>query len=60
MKHLKTGHYSLNSNNRSFDGDDHLSYQSQYNSSSNSLNNVPSSQSHDFELRKRDSTSMGM
>lgn len=59
MKHLKTGHYSLNSNNRSFDGDDHLSFQSQYNSSSNSLNNVPTSQSHDFELRKREISSTG-
>lgn len=56
MKHLKTANYSLNNTNRSFDGDDHLSYQSQYNSSSNSLNNVPTSQSHDFELRKRDTS----
>ncbi|CAF3798494.1 unnamed protein product [Adineta steineri] len=49
MKHLKT------SNNTSFDGDDHLSLQSHHNSSTNSLNNV-SINSHDFELRKRDTT----
>ncbi|UJR32084.1 hypothetical protein I4U23_019552 [Adineta vaga] len=47
MKHLKT------SNNISFDGDDHSSLQSHHNSSTTSLNNI-SINSHDFELRKRD------
>ena len=53
MKHLKT------SNNTSFDGDDHLSIQSSattfsnHHSSTTSLNNI-SINSHDFELRKRD------
>jgi Mor family transcriptional regulator len=53
MKHLKTANTSLTIN-RSFDGDDHLSLQKHYNSSSTSLNNVTSSNNHDFELRKRD------
>jgi hypothetical protein len=47
MKHLKT------SSNISFDGDDHLSLQSHHNSSTTSLNTI-SMNSHDFELRKRD------
>jgi hypothetical protein len=53
MKHLKT------SNNPSFDNDDHLSFQStstlysHHHSSTSSLNNI-SMNSHDFELRKRD------
>jgi hypothetical protein len=53
MKHLKTGNTTL-TNNRSFDGDDHLSLQTHYNSSSTSLNNVTIPNYHDFELRKRD------
>jgi hypothetical protein len=53
MKHLKT------SNNSSFDTDDHLSIQnsltisSHHHSSTTSLNNI-SINSHDFQLRKRD------
>jgi hypothetical protein len=53
MKHLKTANCSL-TNNRSFDGDDHLSFENHYNSSSTSLNNVRTTNYHDFELRKRD------
>jgi len=53
MKHLKTGNTNLTTN-RSFDGDDHLSLQTHYNSSSTSLNNVTIPNYHDFELRKRD------
>ena len=53
MKHLKTGNMTLISN-RSFDGDDHMSLQTHYNSSSTSLNNVTTTNYHDFELRKRD------
>ncbi len=53
MKHLKTANTIL-TNNRSFDGDDHLSLQTHYNNSSTSLNNVTTTSYHDFELRKRD------
>ena len=53
MKHLKTANSTF-INNRSFDGDDHCALQTHYNSSSTSLNNVTSSNNHDFELRKRD------
>ncbi len=53
MKHLKTGNNTFN-NNRSFDGDDHFALPMHYNSSSTSLNNVTTSNYHDFELRKRD------
>jgi hypothetical protein len=53
MKHLKTANNNFN-NNRSFDGDDHFALPMHYNSSSTSLNNVTTSNYHDFELRKRD------
>ncbi|CAF1329061.1 unnamed protein product [Rotaria sordida] len=53
MKHLKSAH-NIFTNNRSFDGDDHLSYQTHHTSSSTSLNNVTTTNYHDFELRKRD------
>ncbi|CAF1048160.1 unnamed protein product [Rotaria sp. Silwood1] len=53
MKHLKSAHTIL-TNNRSFDGDDHYSYQNHHTSSSTSLNNVTTTNYHDFELRKRD------
>jgi hypothetical protein len=53
MKHLKTAN-NLLTNNRSFDGDDHSALQTHYNSSSTSLNNVTTTNYHDFELRKRD------
>ncbi|CAF4281373.1 unnamed protein product, partial [Adineta steineri] len=54
MKHLKTSNAIL-TNHRSFDGDDDLalSTNNQHNSTS-SLNNVPTPNYHDFELRKRD------
>jgi hypothetical protein len=49
MKHLKP------SNNTSLDNDDHLSLtSSHHHSSTTSLNNISSTKSHDFELRKRD------
>lgn len=53
MKHLKNAH-SIYNNNRSFDGEDHLSYQTNHTNSSTSLNNVTTTNYHDFELRKRD------
>ncbi|CAF4422339.1 unnamed protein product, partial [Rotaria sp. Silwood2] len=53
MKHLKSAH-TIFTNNRSFEGDDHLSYQTHHTSSSTSLNNVTTTNYHDFELRKRD------
>lgn len=53
MKHLKAAHTML-ANNRSFDGDDHLSLQTHHTSSSTSLTNVTTTNYHDFELRKRD------
>ncbi|CAF3618544.1 unnamed protein product [Rotaria socialis] len=56
MKHLKYAHATF-SNNRSFDGDDHLSCQTHHTSSSTSLNNVTITSCHDFELRKRDTLS---
>jgi hypothetical protein len=52
MKHLKTANAAL-TNNRSFDGDDHLPFPI-YNNSSTSLNNVATTNYHDFEIRKRD------
>ncbi|CAF0741068.1 unnamed protein product [Adineta steineri] len=54
MKHLKTNNAIL-TNHRSFDGDDDLalSTNNQHNSTT-SLNNVPTPNYHDFELRKRD------
>ncbi len=52
MKHLKTANAAF-TNNRSFDGDDHLPF-STYNNSSSSLSNVTITNYHDFELRKRD------
>ena len=53
MKHLKLANSSL-LNNRSFDGDEHLYLQNQYNSSSTSLNHVSTTNYHDFELQKRE------
>jgi hypothetical protein len=53
MKHLKIAN-ATHVNNRSFDGDDHLSFQSHHHNSSASLNNVATTNYHDFELRKRD------
>lgn len=56
MKHLKLAHTTF-SNNRSFEGDDHSSCQTHHTSSSSSLNNVATTNYHDFELRKRDNLS---
>jgi hypothetical protein len=57
MKHVKAVHSGTWANNRSFDGNEHLSYPKDYNHSSASLNNVTAMHFHDFELRKRETIS---
>ncbi|UJR14666.1 hypothetical protein I4U23_001659 [Adineta vaga] len=53
MKHLKTTNPVL-PNQRSFEGDESLTYPINQHSSTSSLNNVSTTNYHDFELRKRD------
>ncbi|CAF0745584.1 unnamed protein product [Adineta ricciae] len=53
MKHIKTTNHGL-PNQRSFEGEEFLTHPTNQHSSTSSLNNVSTTNYHDFELRKRD------